>query len=109
MSSASLISLSLKPCPRLFEVSTKHGQRKEHCDRLPACFEIWCQLCLGDLLYGDKAKCAFDEFLSTSWKDKPFLACLRVFDLRGHNLRDILFAAKGKGYLNSFRLLRSWS
>ena len=77
--------------PKLFEVSAQHGQRKEHCDGLPTCFEIWCQLRLGDLLYGDKAECAFYEFFSTPGKDKPFLACLGVFNLRRRNLTQYTF------------------
>jgi len=68
--------------PKLFEVSSDHGQRKEHSDGLATRFGIWCQPCPGNLLYGDEAKCAFYEFFSTSWKDKPFLACPCVCNLR---------------------------
>jgi len=77
-------------------MSAQHGQREEHCDGLAACFGIWYQLRLGDLLYRDKAECAFDEFLSTPRKDKPFLACPCVCNLRGRNERGILLTPKGK-------------
>jgi hypothetical protein len=62
-----------------------------------ACFGIWYQLRLGDLLYRDKAECAFDEFLSTPRKDKPFLACPCVCNLRRRNERGILLTPKGNG------------
>ena len=90
MSSASLISLSLKPCPSSSRCLRSIDNVKNDCDALPACLEIWSQFCLGDLLYGDKAESAFDQFLSTlqGRQAVPGRSCVRYLSRR--NKRRIL-------------------
>jgi hypothetical protein len=46
---------------------------------------IGCQLCLGDLLYRDKAKRALDELLSTAREHQPLFLCSCVRDPRRRN------------------------
>jgi hypothetical protein len=70
---------------------------------LTACLEIWSQFCLGDLLNCYEAQRPLYQFLASPWKNKSFLVRFGVFDLGGQDLRDILFAAQGKGGLDALR------
>jgi hypothetical protein len=66
---------------QLFEVSAEHRQRKEDCKGVTTCLPVRCELCLGNLLYGNKAEGALDELLSTPRKHEPLFLGPCVRDL----------------------------
>ena len=57
--------------PDILKVATDHGERKEDCDSVRPSLGIGCQLCLGNLLYRDKAERPLDEFLPRRLRAMP--------------------------------------